>query len=70
MPQAIIRETVYASGAEALYRELEALDPDFRRAARVTNVDYNSIEEYGFGNLWSEVSTIQVAITFEAPVSP
>jgi hypothetical protein len=49
MPKGILRERIYFSGAESLYAELEALDPAFRRAAGIVDVDYEDVLTFSGG---------------------
>jgi hypothetical protein len=46
MVQPILREFIHFRDADELYKQLESLDPGFRRAAVVIDVDYD--EEYTF----------------------
>lgn len=39
--KSLLREKLYFSGAESLYRELEALDPAFRRAAGIVELEHD-----------------------------
>lgn len=65
MTTAILREHVYFSTAEGLYRELEALDTAFRKSAYVVDIDYE--EERTFSG--SETTYITLTLEAELDVS-
>lgn len=64
MVKAILRERLYFSSAEHLYRELEQLDPAFRAAAKVIEYDYE--EEHTFSGELTRYSTLLLEAELDA----
>lgn len=66
--KALLQETIRASSAQGLYKQLQKLDPAFLQAARIIDCDVVSEEVLQFGD-WNTATETIVTLRLEAELN-